>query len=63
MSEGRIVTTGNPRIVLKDKELMKQVGIEMPFILALQDTFKQQGFNVPSVDNIDQLVEVLWQLK
>ena len=63
MSEGRIVTTGNPKIVLKDKELMNQVGIEMPFILTLQDRFKQQGFNVPSVDNIDQLVEVLWQLK
>ena len=63
MSEGRIVTTGNPKIVLKDKELMSQVGIEMPFVLALQDKFKQQGFNVPSVDNIDQLVEVLWQLK
>ena len=63
MSEGRIVTSGNPKIVLKDKELMKQVGIEMPFILTLQDKFKEQGFNIPSVDNLDSLVEVLWQLK
>ena len=63
MSEGRIVTSGNPKIVLKNKELMNQVGIEMPFILTLQDKFKEKGFDVPSVDNIDQLAEVLWQLK
>ena len=63
MSGGKIVTSGNPKIVLKDKELMNQVGIQMPFILALQDTFKEKGFKVPSVDNIDQLVEALWQLK
>ena len=63
MSAGRIVTSGDPKTVLKDKELMGQVGIEMPFILALQDKFLEQGIKVPSVDNIDQLVEALWQLK
>ena len=63
MSGGRIVTSGNPKIVLKNKELMSQVGIQMPFILTLQDKFLEQGIKVPSVDNIDQLVEALWQLK
>ena len=63
MNEGRIVTSGNPKIVLKNKELMDQVGIEMPFVLTLQDRFKKQGFDIPCVDNMDQLVEALWQLK
>ncbi len=63
MSEGRIATLGNPKEVLKDKKLMSQVGIEMPFILTLQDKFKKQGIDIPSVDNVDQLVEALWQLK
>ena len=63
MNEGEIVTFGNPKEVLKNKELMNKVGIEMPFILTIQDRFKKQGIGVPATNNIDELVEALWQLK
>ena len=63
MSKGGIVCSGNPKEVLKNSTLMNEVGIDVPFILTIQEKLNEQGKKIPSVDNIDELVEALWQLK
>ena len=63
MSKGGIVCSGNPKEVLKDPALMKEVGIDIPFILTIKEKLAEHGKKIDSVDNIDQLVEALWRLK
>ena len=63
MNKGGIVCSGNPKEVLKNKDLMNEVGIDVPFILTIKDKLAEHGKNIDSVDNIDQLVEALWELK
>lgn len=63
MNKGGIVCSGNPKEVLNDPALMNEVGIEVPFILTIKEKLAEQGKKIDSVDNIDQLVEALWQLK
>ena len=63
MNKGGIVCSGDPKKVLNDSKLMKEVGIDVPFILTIKDKLNERGKNIKSVDNIDQLVEALWELK
>ena len=63
MNKGGIVCSGNPKEVLNDSQLMKEVGIEVPFILTIKDKLEERGHKIHSADNIDQLVEALWELK
>lgn len=63
MNKGGIVCSGNPKEVLKDPVLMNEVGIEVPFILTIKEKLAEYGKHIDSVDNIDELVEALWQLK
>ena len=42
---------------------MNEVGIEVPFILSLQEKLKEHGKKIPATNNIDELVEALWELK
>ena len=63
MSKGEIVSSGSPKEVLNNKTLMQEAGLDIPFILQLKEKLNERGVDVPSVDNIDELVEVLCQSK
>lgn len=63
LNKGRIITVGEPKTVLRNKELTKQAGLDTPFALTIQEKLLEKGKKIPDVDNIDQLVEALWQLK
>lgn len=63
MSKGEIVAHGSPKEVLNNKELMKEAGLDRPFVLSLKDKLAERGIDIPSVDSLDELVEVLWQSK
>ncbi len=63
MNKGRIICSGNPKEVLKDSKLMSEIGIDIPFVLIIQEKLKELGKKVPETNNIDELVEALWQLK
>lgn len=63
MSKGGIVCSGSPKEVLRNAKLMNETGIDIPFVLVIQDKLKALGVKVPDTNNIDELVEALWRLK
>ena len=63
MNRGGIVCSGDPKKILKNHELINEVGIDTPFILALQERLAKAGKKIPTTNTIDELVEALWQLK
>ena len=63
MNKGGIICSGNPKEVLKNSQLMNEIGIDTPFALVIQEKFKVLGKKIPSTNNIDELVEALWELK
>ena len=63
MARGEIAAQGNPKEILKDKQLMLEAGLNVPFILSLKEKLTEQGLKIPDVNNIDELVEVLCPLK
>lgn len=63
MSRGGIICSGSPKVVLKDTQLMNEIGIDVPFVLTIQEKLKALGKNIPETNNIDELVEALWELK
>ena len=63
MNKGGIVCSGDPKIILQNTDLIKENGIDVPFVLAIQQKLKKQGITIPVVNNVDELVEALWQLK
>ena len=63
MNKGEVVASGSPKEILKNKQLMDSVGLEVPFALAVKEKLAEHGKNIKEVDNIDELVEALWELK
>lgn len=63
MSKGEIICSGNPKEVLKNNALINEFEIATPFILMVQERLLELGIKVPDTNNIDELVEALWQLK
>ena len=63
MNKGGIVCSGDPKKVLNDPKLMNEVGIDIPFILTIKEKLAEHGKKIETVDNIDELVEALWELK
>ena len=63
MNKGGIVCSGKPKEVLKNFKLMNEIGIDVPFALLIQEKLRELGKKIPETNNIDELVEALWQLK
>lgn len=63
ISKGKIVCSGNPKTLLKDKKLTQEAGLDTPFVLLVQERLEKRGKKIDTVNNIDELVEALWQLK
>ena len=63
MNKGEITACGNPKEILKDKDLMQRAGLDIPFALVLKNKLHLQGINIPDTNDIDELVEALWQLR
>ena len=63
LSKGKIVCSGNPKEILKDTKLTKEAGLDTPFVLLIQEHLAKRGKKINTVNNIDELVEALWQLK
>lgn len=63
MKKGQIACFGNPKEVLNNATLMKEAGVDIPFILMVKNKLEEKGKHINDVDNLDSLVEELWQLK
>ena len=63
MNKGGIICSGDPKQVLKNFTLMNEIGIDVPFVLIIQEELKKLGKKIPETNSIDDLVEALWELK
>lgn len=63
MNKGKVVTSGSPKEILKNHDLMAEAGLEVPFVLAVQEKLSIYNKQIPEANNLDELVEALWQLK
>ena len=48
IDSGHLVTTGTPREVFSQKELLRGVGLDLPPITEFTETLREKGMNLPS---------------
>jgi energy-coupling factor transporter ATPase len=62
MHQGRVVLDGSPSDVFKQKEKLKEIGLDIPFPMRIASTLKQKGWAIksdcPTLDDlINEIVE------
>lgn len=62
MHEGKIVMQGAPLQVLKDKAKLRELRLDMPFIMKVMDTLKAHNINI-NANSIEGIVLELCKLK
>ena len=58
----KLIKEGKPRDVLRDEETLLSIKLDMPFVYKLEKELTVIGIN-SQANNIDQLVEDIWQSK
>ena len=48
IDSGHLVTTGTPREVFSQKELLRGVGLDLPPITEFTETLREKGMELPS---------------
>jgi len=60
MNEGKIVLQGSPKDVFKEEETLKNIHLDIPFVLSLKNALKEQGIVAANEANSEEeLVEFL----
>ncbi|WP_339022633.1 energy-coupling factor transporter ATPase [Spiroplasma endosymbiont of Crioceris asparagi] len=62
MNGGELVRFGTPSEVLRDKEFIKSISLDVPFVTKVIDEFNKQGVNISHTTDIDEVVEELCQI-
>lgn len=63
LNKGEIVMTGPPKEVFKEHEILRQMGLDIPFTIELANELIQLGLNITGEAlNDEQLLEALWIL-
>jgi energy-coupling factor transport system ATP-binding protein len=64
MDNGKIIIEGSPRIVFKEVETMKKIGLDVPQMTELAYELRTAGINIKEdILSIDEMVKELCQLK
>lgn len=64
MDNGKIIIEGSPRIVFKEVETMKKIGLDVPQMTELAYELRAAGINIKEdILSIDEMVKELCQLK
>ena len=59
LSKGKLVKSGAPKEVFRDREALLKLNLEVPFIYRFEEKLNQLGIK-SSAESIDQLVEDIW---
>ena len=59
LSKGKLVKSGAPKEVFRDREALLKLNLEVPFIYRFEEKLDQLGIK-SSAESIDQLVEDIW---
>ena len=63
MDKGRIVISGQPKEVFKQKEMLLKIGLELPKAALLQDHLKKIGVELGDcLLTKEELVRKIWEL-
>ena len=62
LSKGKLVKSGAPKEIFRDREALLKLNLEVPFIYRFEDKLNQLGIN-SSAESIDELAEDIWALK
>ena len=63
MSKGEIAFIGSPNDVLNNRDALKSLKLEMPFVLDLKDRLVKEKINISNIDNLEKIAEELWPSK
>jgi len=61
MNNGEVMRVGTPAEIMKDKEFLRSVRLEIPFLGAVQESLEKEGIVVNNTNSLDELVDELWQ--
>lgn len=60
LNQGRIYLDGEPNEVFKQEELLKSIGLDIPFIMKIKASLKKKGVQIPDkIKNIEELSDFL----
>lgn len=59
MNNGKMVKIGKPEEVLKEKEFLRSIKLEIPFLSLVEEALGNQGIDVKHSQNMDELVKQL----
>jgi len=64
MNQGKLVRFGDPATVMGDKEFLRSIGLELPFVSMVEDALNNKGIKVQEgAKNLAELVDHLCTLK
>jgi len=61
MNQGEVIRVGTPQEIMKDKEFLRSVRLEIPFLGSVQEALEKEGIMIKNTNNLDELVDELWQ--
>ncbi|MFW5986562.1 MAG: energy-coupling factor transporter ATPase, partial [Halanaerobiales bacterium] len=59
MNEGEIYRCGTPVDIFSDIEALKKVNMDVPMVVELVRELRKEGFHIPEILSIDELVDVI----
>lgn len=63
MNHGEVVLHGTPENVLMNVDLLKEIGLDVPFSVQFYMALKEQGVNLSTPYDVEGMVDELWQLR
>lgn len=63
MSRGEIAFKGKPEEVFENKNALKSLNLDVPFVLDLKAKLKDLDIDIHQYDSIDEIAEVIWPSK
>ena len=64
LNKGKVVEDGKPIDIFKDKEKLKSISLDLPFVLKVKDSLNELGYKIPNdIMTIEKLSEFLCQSK
>ncbi|MCF0107431.1 MAG: energy-coupling factor transporter ATPase [Bacilli bacterium] len=63
ISQGKIAVEGDPKVILQDEKKMKELHLDVPFVLEMKSKLESIGINVSKYNSLDDIVEAVWQSK
>lgn len=63
MNHGEVVLHGTPENVLMNVDLLKEIGLDVPFSVQFYMALKEQGINLSTPYDVEGMVDELWQLR